>query len=263
MNHYIWINTMKLNPATGNMYDFIDYTGNAIRGNCPHNCKYCYMNQYGYLGNIRLDEKELTGKMKNKKTGEVIENKFIFIGDSIDMFADKIPAEWIKAVLDYCDCFNNKYLFQSKNPKRILEFINHSVFSKSVVCTTIESNFDYPLMNNSPKIIDRVLAMEKISNTQIIPYQQDLFDTTILIPRNIETYVTIEPIMKFDLPILVDYIKRCNPTQVNIGANSKEYRIISFREDEPSYDEVIELINELSKFTKVVLKDNLKRLRKC
>lgn len=32
MNHYIGINTMKLNPATGNMYDFIDYTGNAIRG---------------------------------------------------------------------------------------------------------------------------------------------------------------------------------------------------------------------------------------
>lgn len=140
---------MKLNPTTGNMYDFINYTGNAIRGNCPHNCAYCFMKRNGDLGNIRLDGNELTGK--------IIENKFIFIGDTTDMFANDIPDEWIKQVLNYCDCFNNKYLFQSKNPKRILEFINHSVFSKSVVCTTIESNRDYPeLMRNAPKIEERV-----------------------------------------------------------------------------------------------------------
>lgn len=243
---------MKLNTATGNMYDFIDYTGNAIRGNCPHNCKYCFNKMRGDLGNIELYKDELKGKMA--------ENKFIFIGDVIDMFADEIPDDWIRQILDYCNCFNNKYLFQSKNPKKILDFINHSVFSKSVVCTTIESNRYYPkLMSNSPAIEDRVSAMEKISNTQIIPYQKDLFDTSILLPRNIETYVTIEPIMKFDLPILVDQIKRCNPTQVNIGANSKEY-IVSFREDEPSYKEVTELINELSKFTEVKKKSNLGRL---
>ena len=246
---------MKLNPATGNMYDFIDYTGNAIRGNCPHDCTYCFNKVRGDLGNIRLDSNELTGK--------IIENKFIFIGDSIDMFAENIPNEWIQQVLNYRDCFNNKYLFQSKNPKRILDFITHSVFSKSVVCTTIESDIDYPeLMSDSPQILDRVLAMEKISNSQIIPYQQDLFDTSILLPRNIETYVTIEPIMKFNLPRFVDYIKRCNPKQVNIGANSKEYRIISFRDKEPSYSELLELINELEKFTEVKLKDNLKRLMK-
>lgn len=246
---------MKLNLATGNMYDFIDYTGNAIKGNCPHDCKYCFMKMRGDLGNIRLDDKELTGKM--------IENKFIFIGDSIDMFAKEVPNEWIKQVLDYCDCFNNKYLFQSKNPQKILDFINHSVFSKSVVCTTIESDIYYPfLMSSAPKIEDRVVAMEQISNITIVPYQQDLFDTTNLAPRNIETFVTIEPIMKFNLPRLVDYVKRCNPKQVNIGANSKEYRLISFRENEPSYNEVLELINELSKFTKVELKDNLKRLMK-
>ena len=60
------------------MYDFIDYTGNAVREICEHKCAYCYMKLYGNSRNIRFDKNELKGR--------VIENKFIFIGDSIDMF---------------------------------------------------------------------------------------------------------------------------------------------------------------------------------
>jgi DNA repair photolyase len=242
---------MKLNEAKGNMYDFIDYTGNAIKGKCLHDCAYCYMKKWGNLGNIRLDKEELKGK--------IIENKFIFIGDSTDMFADNIPAEDIKQVLDYCACFNNKYLFQSKNPERFLDFTNHSIFSKSVVCTTIETNRYYPeYMCNSPKIEDRVSAMEKIANTITVPYQSDLFDRKDLTARNIKTYVTIEPIMKFDLKEMVELIKRCKPKQVNIGLNSRpEIELL-----EPTIDEIEELKIELDKFTEVRLKSKLKRLIK-
>ena len=66
-------------------------------------------------------------------------------------------------------------------------------------------------MNNSPKIIERVSAMEKISKIETTPYKADLFDTKNLLPRNIETQVTIEPIIKFDLAEMVEYVKRCNP----------------------------------------------------
>jgi len=65
--------------------------------------------------------------------------------------------------------------------------------------------------------------------------------------------------MKFDLKELVDYVRKCNPKQVNIGVNSKEH-IVSFRDREPSKEEVLELINELERFTKVVQKSNLNRL---
>jgi len=238
---------MKLNEATGNMYDFVDYTWNPIKGNCLHNCSYCYMKKRGNSGNIEL------GKLKDK----IDKNKYVFVGSSTDMFADNIPEIWIKQTLDYCDCFNNKYLFQSKNPQRILDFINHSVFSKSVVCTTIETNRNYPdIMCNSPKIEDRVFAMEKIANTIITPCKTDLFDTQNSNPRNIETYVTIEPIMKFDLKEMVECIKRCKPIQVNIGLNSWRY----IKLPEPSKNEVLKLLNELSEFTEVRQKDNLKRL---
>jgi len=123
----------------------------------------------------------------------MLENKFIFVGSGTDMFADNVPNEWIKEVLDYCNQFDNQYLFQSKNPRKILDFINHDVFKKSVVCTTIESNRDTIEMQNAPLIKDRVSAMEKIANL------------------GYKTFVTIEPIMEFDLIDMVDCIKRCKP----------------------------------------------------
>ena len=202
---------MKLNTSYGNMYDFVTHTFNTVKGTCEHDCSYCYMKNWHERGAIKLDNEEFKTDLG---TGN-----FIFVGSGTDLFAQNVPKEWIIKTLDYCqyfnnglfDCFGNRYLFQSKNPKRILEFITHPVFEKSVVCTTIETNRNYPeIMNNSPKIIERVLSMEKIAE------------------KGIKTFVTIEPIMYFDLPELLAFVKRCKPDQVNIGANSKE-RIITLQ----------------------------------
>lgn len=223
---------MYIREAKGNMYEFVTHTANPIQGVCYHDCKYCYMKPYPRFVRPVL----ITDSLKTKTP----EGNFIFVGSSTDMFADNVPAEYIKEVLNHCDCFNNKYLFQSKNPKKILDFINHPVFSKSVVCTTIETNRNYPeIMRNAPKIEDRVLAMEEIASF------------------NIETYVTIEPIMAFDLKEMIECIKRCKPSQVNIGANTRwEY----IQLPEPSKNEIKELAKELKKFTIIHLKQNLKRL---
>ena len=37
-----------------------------------------------------------------------------FVGSSIDMWAEDIPSDWIRIVLDCCNKAANKYLFQSK-----------------------------------------------------------------------------------------------------------------------------------------------------
>ena len=138
-------------------------------------------------------------------------------------------------VLDYCDRSANKYLFQSKNPSRILDFIAHPVFHHSVVCTTIETNRFYPeIMRNSPEIEERVRAMEKIANL------------------GIDTYVTAEPLMQFDLDKMVEYIKRCKPLQVNIGRNTNR----KVQLPEPTANEAKVLVTELEKFTKVEIKKN-------
>ena len=70
-------------------------------------------------------------------------------------------------------------------------------------------------------------------------------------------YVTIEPIMDFDLPKFAQMIEMCNPVQVNIGADSGGHKL-----PEPPKEKVLGLISELEKFTKVVLKKNLNRILK-
>lgn len=221
-----------LKEKKGNMYGFITNTFNAIIGICEHQCGYCYVSKMcPRLKPIRLEEKALEGSLGK--------DNFIFVGSGTDVFAKNVSSEWIMKVLDYCDKFDNKYLFQSKNPERFSEFIEHPVFKKSVICTTIESNRPYA-DSKAPSVEKRVSAIEAIKEK-----------------TDIDIYVTIEPIMDFDLLEMVDLIKRCSPVQVNIGADSKKTGLL-----EPSKEKIDVLIVELKKFTIVEEKDNLKRLMK-
>ncbi|HIZ33616.1 MAG TPA: hypothetical protein H9814_08810 [Candidatus Bacteroides merdigallinarum] len=224
---------MGLNLRKGDMYKFIDFTWNPIKGKCLHNCSYCYMKQINPNANLpRLAEHELNTYLGYGRS--------IFIGSSTDMFAENIPSEWIKRVLDYCYLVSNMeqpntYLLQSKSPKRFLEFINHPLMKRVVFCTTIETNRFYPeIMNNAPKIGERVEAMEEIAR----------------LGRS--TMVTAEPLMQFDHEEMVSFIRKCKPKLVNIGRNSCRRSVLP----EPAQEEVRLLIAELESFTKVNVKDN-------
>lgn len=219
---------MGLNISKGNMYDFVTHTWNAVKGICYHDCSYCYMKRWKNQKPVRLDEKEF-------KT-DLGKGNFIFVGSSCDMFAQDIPEWWIVEVLTYCDKFDNKYLFQTKNPTRLLRF-TEILPEHSVVCTTIESDMWHDdIMKNSPLPEERAAAMDLLSDT-------------------LETYVTIEPILDFDLPNLVQLIRECKPKQVNIGADSGNNNL-----PEPSKEKVLQLIEELKKFTTISKKKNLGRL---
>jgi len=213
------------------MYDFVTHTWNTVKGECFHDCSYCYMKRWGKLNPVRFDEKELKTDLG---TG-----KFIFVGSSCDMFAKDIPEDWIRKTLSHMQWCNNKYLLQTKNPQRILDYIDACVISdKCIICTTLESDIYYPeIMRNAPQPMERSLAMQEISNCKI------------------DTYITIEPIMDFHLEHFVNMIKRCNPKQVNIGADSGNNKL-----PEPSKLKVLELISELQKFTTIHKKSNLQRL---
>jgi len=188
------------------------------------------MKRWGKLKPVRFDEKELKTDLGN--------GNFIFVGSSCDMFADNIPNEWINKTLEHCQKFDNKYLLQTKNPTRVLDFIDaYVIIDKCVVCTTIESDSFYPeIMKNSPQPIQRSIAMQELSKV-------------------IDTYVTIEPILEFNLEHIVAMIKRCNPKQINVGADSGGNNL-----PEPSKEKVLQLIDELQKFTTIHNKSNLHRL---
>lgn len=232
---------MNLNESKGNMYEFITHTWNPIKGRCFHDCAYCYMKSIVQNPRpIYLDESELRGLFQR--------DQFIFIGSSTDDFASDVPSQWITQVLDFCsqatslqkEGLKTQFLIQTKNPERILEFINHPLFHthKVVVCTTIETNRHYPeIMNNAPTPIKRAEAMAKIAE------------------YGLRTFVTIEPIMDFDIDELVSLIKMCKPEQVNIGVESKHRVQIP----QPSNgNKLISLILQLIPDTKIKVKKNLK-----
>ena len=220
---------MGLNVSKGNMYDFVTHTWNTVKGKCPHNCSYCYMKHWGEQKPIRLDESELRTNLG--------EGNFIFVGSSCDLFAEQIRHGWISDTLIHCSLYpENKYLFQSKNPELIKVFAPRLLPPQSVLCTTIETNRSYEQMGSAPPTYERAAAMEELKH-------------------DFETYVTIEPILDFDLYELVGLIEVCGPEQVNIGADSGGNKM-----KEPSKAKILELIKFLDRFTTVKQKANLKRL---
>ncbi|WP_319479110.1 hypothetical protein [uncultured Draconibacterium sp.] len=216
---------MALNKSKGNMYEFVTHTWNTVKGECFHGCSYCYMQRWGQLKAIRFDEKELKTDLGN--------GNFIFVGSSNDMWAQNIPEEWIKKTLDHCSKYDNSYMFQTKNPQNI----RRELIPNSSVCVTLETNRHYPeIMRNCPTPEQRIEQMKLIKHP---------------------LYVTIEPMMDFDLPVLVEMLKSCEPLQVNIGADSGRNGL-----PEPPKEKVLQLIDELQKFTTIHNKVNLKRILK-
>ncbi len=232
---------MTLNESKGNMYEFITHTWNPIKGKCFHDCAYCYMK-------ILQPSQPPIHLVENELSGVFPPNTFIFIDSAADLFAKDVSDEWISRVLDFCvsatayqkENAKTHFLLQTKNPSRLLEYVKHPLFTNKqvVACTTLETNRHYPdIMNNAPTPIERAEAMEKIAG------------------HGIQTYVTLEPIMDFDLEEFVELIKMCKPVQVNIGAES--FRRINLPEPSKAV-QLVDLILLLIPTTTVKIKKNLK-----
>ena len=227
-----------INKAINNMYLFIDGTWNPIKGLCPFLCMYCYMlgiyKRFKLNTTMRLDQKELQTELGS--------DKFIFIGSSTDMWSYPVESSWIAQVLDRCFQYpDNKYLFQSKSPKRFLEFLKHPLMGlkeQLVFATTIETNRDISAFSKADSIEERVAVMIELSKLGYL------------------VMVTIEPVMQFDFAELVAMLRQIAPFQVNIGFNSSK----TVKLPEPSRNEIIALVQELRTFTNVHLKSNSDRV---
>ena len=221
---------MAVVKRKGNMYEFVTHMWGPVVGTCDHNCSYCYMKTNRFeLGDIRINEKS----MKNR----LGEDRVIFVCHTADLFANNIPAEWIDRVLAHCCEYpKNRYLFQSKNPGRIIDFADklpNDVF----LGTTIETNRTGYYESKAPSYIERAKGLGELSKL------------------GFDTMVTIEPIFDFDLDELVEIVMIANPKWINIGADSKSHDL-----PEPSKEQVEELIKTLQSKTAVELKRNLDRI---
>jgi protein gp37 len=228
---------MPLNKSTGNMYDFVSHTHTHLGGACPHACTYCSVDALKrypecaakYSGPLRLIEKELEIRYGSGKE--------IFVENLNDLWAESVPADYIRRVLKHCrEWPENLYIFQSKNPARYSAFMADMPPIITLGCT-IETNRETPDISKAPPPIERARAIAQL-------------------PGDIKTFVTIEPILAFDLAAFLAMLVEIRPSFVNVGADSKGHHL-----PEPSARDVRDLIaGLLAEGIEVRGKHNLDRI---
>ena len=219
------------------MYPWVTHTHSHLGGECLHRCSYCYVQAMArrfpemkskYSGPLRILPGELDVAYGKGRT--------IFIEHMNDLFAPAVDEGIIDRILAHCRAWpKNSYVFQTKNPARYHEFFDR-IPLLSLLGTTIETNRQIPEIGDAPMPAKRFSAMSAIKLRA--------------------KFVTIEPIMPFDLEELAGWLKSIQPQFVNIGADSKNHGL-----PEPTAAEVTALIAKLGELKiEIRQKHNLGRL---
>jgi len=229
---------MPLRKSKGNMYPWVTHTHAHLGGECLHKCSYCYVDnpKFGrpekFCGPLRLMEEEFAVKYGLART--------IFIDHCNDLFAENVPGEWISRILGHCASWPwNEYVFQTKNPGRYIDFLL-ALPKRSLLGCTIETNRDIPAsISQAPRPQERASYMMQLNGIRPL-------------------FITVEPIMDFDVPVLGQWLTEIDPDFVNIGADSKGHGL-----PEPSADKIGALIDVLNAAgIEIKEKHNLGRLLK-
>jgi len=226
------------NSGKTNMYHWVSHMHTHLRGRCPHECTYCYAIHCRaskvYSGPQHLRSEELNVKYGKDKT--------IFIEHMADLFAYGVSDDNIKKILMHCREYPlNLYVFQTRNPGRMLKFTRYMP-PHYTVGTTIETNREEltDKYSKAPSPLQRAEGM-KLVRKEMRPYQ---------------TFLTVEPVLDFDVVQLVDLIETADPEWVNIGADSKNCGLI-----EPSAEKIRKLIEYLYHLDiEISNKTNLERI---
>ncbi len=217
------------------MFKSITRTWNVFVG-CRFNCTYCSARnlaltrlkdspRYRWGFNPHLVVSELS---KTFKPGE-----FIFVGYMGDIsFA--LTGE-INTILEKIkDNPETRFLLCTKNPNCFHRW-DLELPENVIISTTLETNRDY-LFGKAPQPIARFEALQSYDH----PHKM----------------VSIEPVMDFDLGILVPWITSLKPNIIEVGADNYHNNL-----PEPSPKKLEFLLSSLRKISpNVIEKDGLERL---
>lgn len=201
---------------------------------CNHSCNYCYASTIAKRQKHRCQKcydfiphshpERLQYKFKEGETVFVCSMGDISFA-SFDQFVDILSVTG--------DYPRTTFYIQSKDPEYFIEYLErYSSFidDNIVLGTTIETDrYLDASISSAPTPKLRYRAMKCLDHNR--------------------KYVTIEPIMEFDLRVLVGMIKEINPEFVYIGYNSRDSK--NKHLPEPLLEKTKMLIQELEKITEV------------
>jgi len=224
-----------LNSNNGSkMFSIVGETWNPISG-CLHHCRYCWARRLA-LTKLR-DTRRYRNGFKPRLNEEEFRKRFkggvVFVSDMGDIFSPGVEDSWVIKVLRHIRKFPDTYfLFLTKNPTKYKDFLD--LFpSNCILGATIETNKDdlyieYKI-SSAPLPSIRYQAMKELD----WPYK----------------FVSIEPILDFDLDIFVRWIKEINPFMMYVGYDNYNNRL-----PEPPLRKTLRLIEKLNEFTLVIKK---------
>lgn len=221
---------------------FLDLNGKPMKTwsvftGCCFSCAYCWAKR---MAETRLAKspkyargfeptfhpKELARKFR---PGE-----FVFISSMGDI-SFIAPADFQSILTVIANSPETTFLLQTKNPRCFVT--SEKSFPNIIVGTTIETNRDTSQISEAPLPKDR-------------------YHSLCLIPAR--HFLSIEPIMDFDLDGLLRWIEDINPEIIEIGADNYKNNL-----PEPSWDKVENLLDELTYLGfEVKQKEGLERLRR-
>lgn len=222
------------------MFKTITKTWNVFKG-CRFDCTYCnarkaaetrfrHIPRYSDGFTPKLIEEELNRKFK---PGE-----FIFVAYMGDIaFATR--EEFLRILAKIRQFPETLFLIQSKNPKQFYDWRfdwGITLPPNVYLGTTIESNRDYHL-TKAPSPIERFRYLAGY-------------------PHKLK-FLSIEPIMDFDLDDMVNWVALMQPDIIELGADNYHNHLV-----EPPWWKVEKLLNVLRGVCpRVIEKDGLERLK--
>lgn len=221
--------------SKGKMFNVVTKTWNPVTG-CLYCCNYCWArqlattklkNSHRYLQGFKpmLNEEEFRAKFDK--------GDLVFVSDMGDLFGDFIPSNWIQRVLEHTARFpKTHFLFLTKNPTRYHQFLRHMP-ENAILGATIETNNDQIFLNGkiseAPPPSKRHIAMRDLD-----------WD---------KKFISIEPILDFDLETFALWIDNVLPFLVYVGYDNYNNKL-----DEPPLSKTLRLLDKISENTLVIKK---------
>jgi len=220
------------------MFGFVDGRCNVLVG-CYHDCVYCWARIwakrlrricekcYRFVPHLHAERMyDERGRFRRTPARSIV-----FVCDMSDMFGIWVSPDVIRRILDFIRCNpQTTFFLETKNPLRMRHF-EDEIPRNTIISTTIETD-RYPKKGVSKA-----------------PSPKERFKAFLLIDHP-HKHVSIEPVIDFNLDVLLGWMKEIQPEMVSMGYDNygvlKKHGI-----PEPSKEKYFKLKAKLNEFTRV------------